>query len=474
MTQIVKLAGRDVAIGLTWVGEIGEDDKSTAKKVLASTNLQQAVVFGDSGSGMTFVGYGEGNKRWLKVPSAAAWMALAQEENSRGVLVQRVGDDSYWVVAVGHNQILFETDVVVSARSAAEQVESLLARIPDIEVMVGPGCDDVLAEAMWQPGGEASFDQFFADAKPPRAAFARQVIGMSRSAGLAIIAVAGLLMLGGLWFGVREYQRRVEAEERAAAQAAAAVAAASELERERERRIVAAVRAAVREDTKLVDPAAFVAACHALTNHLGHLTLAGWHLTRVQCTGERRRAELTFELGDVLEGGVGTAATLAGLREELRIKGFKVTGSIGGRGYDGKLTLDLPLEVRPGIAAPADLPDLESVLNGWFSAAQLAFQGLAGSLRWTPPTPRSVMYKDPEAEKTMAAKRNPSRAMRPVPPEKSFRTGTVRFEMDESYVVDSVLKALTARTWLSLTTARFEIGGVGQMQVSIDVKYVVK
>lgn len=474
MTQIVKLAGRDVAIGLTWVGEIGEDDKSTAKKVLASTSLQQAVVFGDSGSGMTFVGYGEGNKRWMSVPSAAAWMALAQEENSRGVLVQRVGDADFWVVAVGHNQILFETDLVLSARGAADQVESLLGRMPDIEVMVGPDCEDVVAEAAWRPAHEGSFDQFFGDAKPPRAAFPRQVIGMSRAAGLAIIAVAAVLMLGGLWFGVREYQRRVEAEERAAAQAAAALAAASELERERERRIIAAVKAAVREDTKLVDPQAFLAACHALTNHLGHLTLAGWRLTRVQCTGERRRAELSFELPGVLEGGVGNAASLAALREELKLKGFKVTGSIGGRGYDGKLTLDLPLVVRPGIGAPGELPDLESVLNGWLSAAQLAFQGLAGTLRWTAPTPRNVMYRDPEAEKTVAAKRNPARAMRPVPPEKSFRTGTVRFEADESYVVESILKALEARTWLSLTTARFEISGVGRMQVSIDVKYVVQ
>ncbi len=475
MTQIVKMAGRDLAIGLTWVSEIGEDDKTTARKVLGSTRgLRQAVVFSDPGSGMTFVGFDESSTRWLKVPSAAAWMAQAQEEGSRGVLVQRVAGDDYWVVAVGHQQVLFETDLVLSARAAAEHVETLLARVPDMDVMVGPDCEEVLAEALWQPAGVGTFDQFFADSKPPRAAYARQIIGVSRQTGLIAIGVGVAVIVAALGFGFQEYQRRAEEEARRAMAAQQAAAEASELERERERRIQAAVRAAVSKDTKVVDPEQLVAACHGLASRLGHLTFAGWHLERVQCAGERQRAELFFRLQELAEGGTGDASSLALLREQLNAEGLKTTGSIGGRGYEGKLTVQLALPERGGITEVDNLPLLERILNGWFSALQRAFQGLPGDVRWTAPTPRAVTYKDPEAEKTAAARRNPARAMRPVPPEKSFRSGTVRLDAPEVFVVASLLKAMEARNWLTLTSARFEIGAEGSMRVTIDVKYFVQ
>jgi hypothetical protein len=353
-------------------------------------------------------------------------------------------------------------------------VETLLSRVPDIDVMVGPGCEDVLSEAIWQPSGEGTFDQFFAGAKPPRAAFARQIIGVSRQTGLIAIAIGVAVITLALGFGFREYQRLVEAEAQRAAAQQKALAEASELEQERERRIQAAVRAAVREDTSVVDPEQLVAACHGLASRLGHLTFAGWHLSRVQCIGDRQRAELFFDLKDLGSGGTGDASSLALLREQLTAEGLKTTGSISGRGFEGKLTVQLTLPKRPGIEEVSNLPLLERILNGWFSAVQRAFQGLPGDVRWAAPTTRAVTYRDPEAEKTAAARRNPGRAMRPVPPEKSFRSGTVRLTAADVFVVTSAMRALEARNWLTLTRAGFDISAEGSMRVTIDVKYFVQ
>jgi hypothetical protein len=479
--QIVKFGSRSVAIGLDWSTELGDNAKSAAKAAIERMGAGVYAVYFESDGGAVFVGQaGKETAKAAKVPSGAAWLALERPAGAaHGVLVERVGED-FWVVAVGHRQIIDETDVVLGARAAAERVELLMSRYPGIEVTFAPGCEPVLAEGSFGELGvgpdrpeSGSMADFVEAGIPPKEAFARQVVGIPKAVGLAVIALGALVIGGGLLFAFVEYERRLAEEEARLKAAAAAEAEKTEMEMERERRIAAAVRKAVQDATKKADPLAAVEECRAVVDRLGAQTMFGWRLERVECN-DKNRAELSFRLQGIMDGGIGDVASFAEMRRWLESVGYRTTGSVGGRGEDGKLTVQIALPDRPGLADKSALPEIDAFLEGWYAAMQRQFSGLVSEVSWDPPKPKSVMYKDPELEKSVAARRNPARAMKPVPTERTFRVGRVRVQLREGFVLSIMDPSLLERPWLWVSRLRIDQRQEGEVTGLLEFEYAVQ
>jgi hypothetical protein len=232
--KIVVFKNGPAAIGLDWFVLSGKLPERKGIKALLEQN--RGVKFGlvVKFGGVALLGMVPPEEKAPKAPSAAAWVALANQslldkkqspgdttgssgESNDWIVIENLGDGRYWFLVVREGLPLPGTDILVDQATAVSLLNEALATQNPFIVFSNDA--DIRDEALGAVRIEAKdFAEIVSGIKPTKA----QIKALTGISSTVVLVLLFLVLAGGLWWGYSMWQAR---QQRLAAEAAAQAAA---------------------------------------------------------------------------------------------------------------------------------------------------------------------------------------------------------------------------------------------------------
>jgi hypothetical protein len=276
---------------------------------------------------------------------------------------------------------------------------------------------------------EAKFEDLV-KRKPARSSLrAKQLAGITP---LAIVGMFAFVALCAASYGAAIYIKKVREQQAFEEMQRAALEQkliTERLENMAQLRIAQAVQNQIRTDTATPDPMHVIRACVNQVARAG-LSIGGWSVSRVSCDANSGAASVTVDNRGPGSMDLGTNASLMRAVEE---RGWTATLPLQGV----SATVALPAVDVPAVRAPIKVEQLPLAIDyqrNFATTFQLAnlgdrqLQAILGEFK-----DRGIIYVDP----AMDTSQDPTR-FKPVPPEKSYRTGTFSVQGNNLWSIDSI------------------------------------
>lgn len=229
----VKFKNVSAIIGLAWHVLPGDQSERSAIKGILEQNKGAKAGAMVKYNGVSLMGLGPSGVKAVRGPSAAAWLSLANQRvyeqaaasgaaipstgsgsTNDWIVVENLGDGTFWLVIIRDGVPLPGTDVAYDRETTLDLINEAIETVPFIVYSPDEGIrGDV-------PAGTLVDDKGFADlvqgVKPSKAAV-KPIGGVSMP---LLMAIAGLLVLGLGWFGYNYWSNQQQAK-RMMAQASA-------------------------------------------------------------------------------------------------------------------------------------------------------------------------------------------------------------------------------------------------------------
>lgn len=457
--------GRQKALaGLTWRETPGDTPQETREQIRSAAEALRSR-FGALVTGMRpEVGMVPelAQKEGRGGISAAAWLADALIEPV--LYIEALPGGLYWIVATQANYVDPRTDEICNEDEARNLVDSLLDAFSmqaDTGMRVVINGERKPASMMLDRIGQTenkTFAELVAGSPPPAHARIRQLVGITPAAVIASITVLVLIGAGYAGYvGWNKWQEKRDFEARVAA-LAVQEAERARLKTEAELRMKLAVDEALRQDTATPAPDDLVRQCLQRMQGLGP-ALGGWDLTMAECAASGNAVTLAA-VAPTPGRGIGTAATLLDAAGQ-----YGVQATINPSAPNAQVLASLQAAAQRTPLKPAQLPAYTPTLRSLLSRLMLARAG-TGAINYTmsAPSPRTVLYIDPELES-----RNDASKFKPVPDERTYLKGTVRIDGTGAWV----LQALSLDyPFLTITKAQITRENNAQIKWHLEAEYV--
>lgn len=220
----VRFKNIPAIVNLTWHAlPPDQSERSAVKATLEQNKGAKAGVVVKYG-GVTLLGLGPPNTKVINGPSAAAWLAIANQKaldqggnsgmpstgsgsTNDWIVVENLGDGSYWLAIIRDGVPLPGTDIILDREVTLDLIREAVETAPFIVFSPDEGIrEDV-------PAGTIVEDKGFADlvqgTKPGKAAM-RAISGVSVK---VLAAIGGLILLGVLWMGYSWWANKRAQEE---------------------------------------------------------------------------------------------------------------------------------------------------------------------------------------------------------------------------------------------------------------------
>lgn len=250
--KLVKFKNVSAVINLTWHAlPTDQSERAAQKAVMEQNKGVKAGVLVKYG-GVTLLGLGPSGAKVISGPSAAAWLSVANQKamdqggnagipntgsgtTNDWIVVENLGDGSFWLAIIRDGVPLPGTDVVLDRETTLELIQEAVETAPFVVYSPDESIrGDVPTGTMVDSKGFAELVQ---GVKPGKAVM-RAVSGVSVK---LLAAIGGVLLLGLVWMGWTYYSQQQEAKR---------LLAASNAEAAEQQRRIAADKAQYAVDVK--------------------------------------------------------------------------------------------------------------------------------------------------------------------------------------------------------------------------------
>lgn len=466
--HLFKLGSRPLVGGLTWRALNAAENQRQQIRSLATIVQSKFGVVYESPVGQRFIGVLSStapvNAR--NAYSAASVLCDARPEEAF-MYVERLPNNTYWLVAIKEGVIAENTDLIAVEDELKPIIDDLLTNALSAEgedrykVYYGGGSYPTTALIDRFDPLAMSFHDLVEGRVGKGGARVKQLYGVTPAAVammVSVVVLTGVAYAGMLYWKKLEEQRQFEEMQRVALeqqQIQERLANMTEL------RVVQAAQQAAEQDTKTPLPSGAIDRCLQVYSGLAY-GVAGWEAQTIACNPANATVETNLSPRASLSGRPLTTNRM--LVDAASEHGWQASPDLDGSRAGLNLPPQESLATRKGLKIE-QMPLLREITVDLASHLQIlraTSPGLNYSL--STPAPRMITYLDPAMEQSM----EPTR-FKPIPPERGYQTGSVQISGNGLWL----LQAMKRFDWPFLTVSRVEFRRDGRtVNWKLEMTYV--